>query len=736
MRPLRLLVLAVTTAVCPCLAPGLAGQQPTAPPAAPAATAAAPAVAAPATPALGLIPEPREGRILGTMPLRGGVAILPGTTEDGAAATDLTAALRERGVRVEPDGAVRVHLLRVTSPAAREVLRRARLAFAPEMRDEGYVLLARRGEVDIVGQTATGVFYGAQTLKQLVDGTGASARLRQAEIRDWPAMRWRGWQDDMSRGPVPTMDFLRKQIRTMAAYKVNFFSPYWEQTLAYPDHPLVGPPGGAITPEQARERVAYARQYHITIIPEQEAFGHLHHVLKYELYSSLGETPNGHVLAPADTGALPLIKSMFGHIDSIFPGPYMHIGADETFELGRGRTAADVRTRGLDAVYIDFLRRIADELRPFGKRLLFWGDIAYHSPQLVKTLPHELVAVPWDYDSAASYVNEIKPFTDAGMETWVAPGVNGWNKVYPDFGVALVNIRNFTRDGQQLGAVGQLNTSWDDDGETLFNGTWYALLYGAAAAWQPAPADIADFQQNFGRVFHGDTTGRIDQAQKKLIEAHALLRRQGLHFASDYLFWADPWTGEGIEAARRLRPVAQQLRVLSEEALRLILQAQAANPREPDALAAMALGARRIDLIGQKVMFADQMVGMYGEATRLSLDTLRHGDAEEELSSIGGMNGRMQDMRDSYSLLRDLYQQAWLRENRPYWLTNVLALYDGATQTWLQRIERMEDARIHWRRTRHLPTAAEVGLPADSAAVTVAAPATPAAPTAPGTAVK
>ena len=560
--------------------------------------------------------------------------------------------------------------------------------------------------------------------------SSAMTKTWEASSKRWPAMRWRGWQDDMSRGPVPTMDFLRKQIRTMAGYKSNFFSPYWEQTLAYPDHPLVGPPGGAITPEQARELVAYARQYHITVIPEQEAFGHLHHVLKYEVYSPLGETPNGHVLAPADTGSLPLIKSMFGHIDSIFPSPYMHIGADETFELGRGRTAVDVRTRGLAAVYIDFLHRIADELRPFGKRLLFWGDIAYNAPQLVKTLPHELVAVPWDYDSAASYVNEIKPFTDAGMETWVAPGVNGWNKVWPDFGVALINIRNFTRDGQQLGAVGQLNTSWDDDGETLFNGTWYALLYGAAAAWQPAPADIADFQKNFGRVFHGDTTGRIDLAQQKLIAAHALLRTQHLHFASDWLFWMDPWSGEGVEAMRLLRPIAPQLRVLAEEALRLTLQAQATSPREPDALAAMALGARRIDLIGQKAIFADQMVSMYGDALRLSADTLRHGDTEEELSSIAGMNGRMQDMRDSYSLLRDLYEQAWLRENRPYWLHNVLALYDVATDTWVRRIERLEDARIHWRRTRHLPTASDVGLPvpADSTVAASPAPGAPASP--------
>jgi len=211
------------------------------------------------------------------------------------------------------------------------------------------------------------------------------------------------------------------------------------------------------------------------------------------------------------------------------------------------------------------------------------------------------------------------PFTDAGMETWVAPGVNGWNKVWPDFGVALLNIRNFTRDGQALGAVGQLNTTWDDDGaQRLPNSGWYALLFGAAAAWQPGESSIPDFQGSFGRVFHGDETGRIDQAQQKLIEAHALLRSRGLYYGSDWLFWIDPWNGEGVDAARRLRGIAPQLRVLAEDALRLALAARAAAPREPEALDALELGARKLDLIGQKFEFADQVAQMYARAQQLA----------------------------------------------------------------------------------------------------------------------
>ena len=120
-------------------------------------------------------------------------------------------------------------------------------------------------------------------------------------------MAHRGLSDDWSRGPLPNMEFLKREIRTLAAYKYNIFSPYFEHTFAYASTPVAAFPGGAMTPDEAREMVAYAAKYHITIIPEQEAFGHLHHVLKFEQYSPLGETPHGHVLAPGDPGTLPLI---------------------------------------------------------------------------------------------------------------------------------------------------------------------------------------------------------------------------------------------------------------------------------------------------------------------------------------------------------------------------------------------------------------------------------------------
>lgn len=672
------------------------------------ASIAASAVTAGAQPSLRLIPQPREVKSEGSVALRKGISVVrPADAADRLAADDLIDALKARQIAVTASAGTRISFLRSESAAAKSLLRQHSMEVSEGMREEGYAIIPDARGLVVIGSTAPGVFYGVQTVKQLVVGSGGSARLDRATIRDWPAMRYRGFHDDLSRGPVPTLDFQKKQMRTLAAYKVNVYSPYFEHTLLYPSNPIIAPPGGAMTPDQVHELVAYAARYHIDVIPEQEAFGHLHHMLSYEIYSPLAETPHGHVLAPGQSGSLPLIRQFFAEIDSLFPSKFIHLGADETFELGRGQTAERVRAEGIGPVYLDFLKQIEAALRPTGKRFLFWGDVAMNSPDLVKTLPKSLVPVAWTYGVDTSYARFITPFRNAGMETWVAPGVSSWNRVYPDNAIALVNIQRFVRDGQRLGATGLINTSWDDDGEALFNQVWYGALFGAAAGWQQGESSIDQFASSFGQVFHGDTLGYIDRAQRKLSEAHALLSHAGVGDASDYLFWLDPWSEEGQLVAQKIRPVTHDVRMLAESAMVLVAMADHPGMRELDAIDAMAVGARKIDFIGMKFQFADDVVQMYARASDTTAKS-----ASRDLADITGINGRLQDLRDGYSLIRDEFEKAWLRENRPYWIHNVLARYDLATQLWINRGDRINLSRQQWYRTRRLRPAADIGIPA------------------------
>jgi hypothetical protein len=676
-----------------------------------AAVTAAPLAAQ--TAPLPLIPLPREVVRGARVALPSGLGVVhSGGSDDAFTARDLFDAMAERRIRVDTTGATgryRVELLRLGTPRAAQVLRDHKMVFDTAMTAEGYLLLSDSSAAHVIAATARGLFYGVQTLKQLVSGTGSSAVLQAATIRDWPAMKYRGFHDDLSRGPVPTLAYQKGQIRRFAAYKMNVYSPYYEHSLAYSANPLIAPPRGAMTRDDVRELIAYAAKYHIDVIPEQEAFGHLHHVLKYEIYADLAETPHGHVLAPGKPGSMALIKSWFAEIDSLFTSRFVHIGADETVELGRGQTRDRVKAEGLGRVYLQFVRDINAALKPNGKRLMFWADIAMESPQLVGILPKDMVAVCWDYWSFNGFDRCLKPFADVGMETWVAPGVNNWNRVYPYNAVALRNIQAFVRDGQKLGATGVLNTNWDDDGDALFEQLWAGVLFGAAAGWQQGESSIPEFERAYGRVFHGDTTGKIDEAQRKLSAAHAALVQTNQSDGRNELYWLDPWSSEGQIVSARIRPGLKALRIQAESALVLIAQAKAQQPdlREQAALEAMEVGARRLDFIGMKFQFADEIAQMYARAS-----TPINPQTTNDLNDIASpLNGRIGDLKEGYVLGREVYEHAWANENRPTYLGNLTNRYDAAAQLWIQRSDRIRGAMMQFRRNKTLPPMEELGIP-------------------------
>ncbi|HUV69429.1 MAG TPA: glycoside hydrolase family 20 zincin-like fold domain-containing protein [Terracidiphilus sp.] len=668
-----------------------------------------------------LLPAPREVHFGTPTPLPARVTVtVPGRdAADIFAAHDLEEAVKQissgQGVSSSRTAIpYRVALLRSDAVAAKTLLNRTGLAFEPAMDSEGYILVIEPHAAYIVASSSDGIFYGVQTFKQLLPLPGAAREIPTGTVRDWPAMQYRGVQDDLSRGPVPTVEFQKHQIRIFAAFKANIYVPYFEHTLLYPDDPLAAPPGGALTPSEVKELVDYARQYHVTILPEQEAFGHLHHVLKYELYQDVAETPHGHVLAPGQPGSLSLIKNWFTQIAAEFPSPFLHIGADETFDLGVGRTREQVESQGYGPAYVAFLNQIHEALVPLHRRLLFWGDIGGADPTAVAGLPRDMIAVPWNYWDSTGFDKMIEPFARAGMETWVAPGDANWNEVFPDSKTALWNIRGFIRDGQRLGSTGALNTVWNDDGEGLFNLDWYGVLFGPVAAWQAGESPIPNYQQAYGPVFHGDSSGKIDEAERELMAAHEALGDAREHMSSDTLFWIDPWSPEGRAISATLLPEAQNLRLHAERAIVLLAQVRQANPelKEPEALTAMDLGARRLDLIGMKFQLAQEMIDAYATAVAQQHDKAQSRTVHNILSEIGGDNGRCQDLRDAYSALKAEYSQVWLSENRPYWLNNVTVRYDLQIEKWQRRGEMFQAGTRGWINGKDLPEASALGLPA------------------------
>jgi hypothetical protein len=537
----------------------------------------------------------------------------------------------------------------------------------------------------------------------MVRGEGSDAFIPAAEIVDWPAMRWRGVSDDISRGPVPTVDYIKRQLRTFAAFKINMHSFYMEHTFSSATHPLIGPPGGSLTPTEIRELVAYARRYHIELVPEQQTFGHLHKALKFEKYNELAEVPYGDVLSPQQEGSYKLVGDLYKELNELFPGQFFHIGADETFELGEGQSREAARQRGVGAIYFEHLNRVRDLLKPYNRRLMFWGDIALNHPELIGSIPKDLIVMNWDYGAKDDFGPRIKPFKDAGLEQFVCPGVQNWNQIFPNIESTRKNVTNFVHDGQAAGALGMLNTSWDDDGETLFEMTWYGIVLGAAASWQSDRLDVEKFDDDFDWAFFRNDGDQFIEALQAIGSVNGQLGIGG----SNELFWREPFTAGFQSQARTLKSQTKQMRLAVEHADELLMRNETRARRNRSMIAAMRLAAQRFDHLGRRMQVMEKLSQDYWDAYLNLGDRRKVGRLR---NYWGNIYNNLREMAEELSILREEYRRQWLAENRPYWLDSVLARYDHAINNWLQRSRALHDAIRNYNSTSILPDPETFGL--------------------------
>jgi len=672
---------------------------------------------------LKILPAPKEVRFAeGKLVIKASTTILISDAEDRLAAETLQQEIQDRtGLKLAiftatsaPKTSGHISLGRITDRGLRAYLDSQGLNTddlgTGDLATQGYVIRASEAGVLVAGRSAQGLFYGVQTLRQLLhpeSSAGKSLAIPALTIRDWPSMQWRGVSDDISRGPIPTLEYLKYQIRTLAEYKINLLGFNMENIFDFEKQPLVAPKDAALTPADIKELAAYANKYFITLLPEQQAFGHLQQFLKFEVYSDIAETPHGHVLTPTNPNTYDFIRQVYGEVVPQFPGPFFHIGSDETFELGLGKTKALADQEGLGRVYLEHLQKVFEIMKPYNKQLMFWGDIAVKYPELLSILPKEMIAVPWEYDPKPTFENIITPYTDAGLRVVVAPGTGNWGKIWPDLDSAYINIRNFVRDGQKHQAIGMLNTIWHDDGETLTDMTWPGLVFGAAVAWQPGESSIEEFKKSYDWAFYRNDDSTFAAALDNLNRPHGLLAAVKLDDASNELFWSDPFSSGGANTAVKALPATHELRLSAEHAIESLKRDQSKARVHRETLDDMLFAAWRLDTLGLKLQLTSEINGFYWDAYQNQTDSSR---VQHDLDELVDINGRLETLRDSITQLRKPYMQAWARENHPYWLENVLVRYDNLAQEIQSKIVAGQDAQRQYWTTKTLPPPEQLGF--------------------------
>ena len=661
--------------------------------------------------AIAVLPRPRQVTLNGDSFVLGRGARLrladPRSAEDRFAASDFIDDVKQTsGILLTLSSGKRsreILIGKLDLPPIQSALKSRGIAVSESLGEEGYVLDVRKDGVVIAGTTAAGVFYGLQTLKQLVRGDSANGFIQGVHVVDWPAMRWRGMSDDISRGPVPTLAYIKRQLRTFAAFKLNIHSFYMEHAFASTEHPLIAPEGGSLTPAEIKELVTYARSYHIELIPEQQTFGHLHKALKLEKYNSLAETPYGDVLSPQQQGSYKLIADWYRELDQLFPGQFFHIGADETFELGQGQSKDIAAAKGVGAVYFEHLDRVRELLKPYNRKLIFWGDIALNHPDLIGDIPKDLIVANWDYAPRESYNTRIEPFKNAGLQQLVCPGIWSWNQIFPNIESSSKNIINFLRDGQTAGAIGMLNTSWDDDGESLFEMSWYGVVLGAAASWQVQPFDQTVFDADFDWAFFRTDGKTFVSAIRALGSVNATLGGG----ASDEAFWRNPFNTAFQTQVRGNAEKIREMRLQVENAAEDIIKNRSKVRRNGSMIPAMIFAAQRFDHLGRRAQTIEKFSREYWDAY---LNLGDRAKARRLRRYTGAIYNHLREMAEELAELKTSYREQWLAENRPYWLESILSRYDQAISIWLAKSRAMDDALRVYDTTSILPNPEEFGL--------------------------
>jgi hypothetical protein len=334
---------------------------------------------------------------------------------------------------------------------------------------------------------------------------------------------------------------------------------------------------------------------------------------------------------------------------------------------------------------------------------MFWGDIALNHPELITSVPKEMIVANWTYGARDDFDARIKPFKDAGLDQLVCPGVHSWNQIFPAHDLTVKNVVNFVRDGQEAGALGMLNTEWDDDGEALFEATWYGIVLGAAASWQQGELDLAAFERDFDWAFFRADGDTFVRSIRTLGGVNTTL---GVG-TSDPLFWQEPFTGAFQEQARKSKEKAQKMRAAVEGVEETLRRDGARARRNRTMIPAMILAARRFDHLGRRMLVVEQFSRDYWQAYLTLGDRQRVGRLRRY---HGAIYNSLREMAEELSLLREEYRRQWLAENRPYWLDSILARYDQSIQTWLAKSRAVEEAMREYNQKSTLPNPEEFGL--------------------------
>ena len=265
---------------------------------------------------------------------------------------------------------------------------------------EGYVIELKSNQVTISARDEAGLFYGCQTLLQLLeDAHDQQINIPACKITDYPDVAYRAIHLDLKHH-VNTGDFYYKLVDQLAAIKINAIIVEFEDKLRYRKAPLVGS-GNAISVDEFAAISRYAKERNIEISPLIQGLGHAEFILKHDKYASLRDTVTSDwSFDPMKPETYELQFSLYEDAIAATPyGKYLHVGGDEVGHLGMSELS---KKSGLTPIQLQmlWLNKVSEFAIKHNRIPIFWDDMVFKLSDLYQTtwdpsLPAQQVKDAW-----------------------------------------------------------------------------------------------------------------------------------------------------------------------------------------------------------------------------------------------------------------------------------------------------------------------------------------------------
>ena len=385
---------------------------------------------------------------------------------------------------------------------------------------EGYVLEISDKGVTVTSRDNAGLFYGAQTLEQLLeDSRDFKKEIPSMKITDYPAIAYRAVHLD-TKHHLDRMEYYYRMVDKLARYKVNVIIWELEDKLRFTRRPEAGAPN-AISKQEMQALCRYAKERNVEISPLVQGLGHAGFILKH--HWELRENPaSDWEFCPSDPRTYEVQFDLYLDALEAMPyGRYLHVGGDEITAIGIDDRCKATGKSAFELQMV-WLKKVCQFAVDHGRIPIFWDDMPlkyadlwelalsdkteeevakeWNTEKLDKAIdlfPKECVYMRWKYEDATAPAHRklLKWYSDKGLKVMGATAASAGDSPFlPRNNTRAGYVKGFSQLVVENHLEGILATAWDD-GSPHLETVWRGYIAQGEFGWNPTARDIETFKK-------------------------------------------------------------------------------------------------------------------------------------------------------------------------------------------------------------------------------------------------